>query len=314
MAVWPYAIIGLPVYFLVSIMKRGRPSQAIAEPSWGYPSRSIRSPSPTSRRSVTVPASSTPARIRSSTCARVCRSSTIESMPLRSRMWESSRPAGPAPMMTTLVRKTWVRMAHLGIHRMVPWNFEIKWGVPWAVDWTGRATFRPSTARQRAARLGRPGVTRTKPGKETYAADHASRLLAGVAGRRASCCPQPSRRPGQRRGPPGLHARCDAAVLRIRPRRAEDHGMHERQAPPSSAPPAAWRCRMATGPSTDIGHIDGRATGIAGTAGIAVDHVLTGTRPRRAWQKCGVSRERSRLERRYTKMPCCTRDGVAGAA
>ena len=62
----------------------------------------------------------------------------------------------------------------------------------------------------------------------------------------------------------------------------------------SSAPLAAWRCRMATGPSTDIGHIDGRATGIAGTAGIAVDHVLTGTRPRRACQKCGAaSRERS---------------------
>ena len=58
---------------------RGRPSQAIAEPSCGWPSRSMRPPSPTSRSSATVPASSTPARMRSSTCggsaapARCCR-------------------------------------------------------------------------------------------------------------------------------------------------------------------------------------------------------------------------------------------------
>jgi len=53
---------------------------------------------------------------------------------------------------------------------------------------------------------------------------------------------------------------------------------------------------MATG-STDIGHIEGEATAIAGmtgTAGIAADHPLTGTRPRRACQNRGAAaRERS---------------------
>lgn len=49
---------------------------------------------------------------------------------------------------------------------------------------------------------------------------------------------------------------------------------------PSSAWSAVGRCRMARGSPT-IGPIGG-ATGIAGTAGIAADHVLTGTCPRRA--------------------------------
>jgi ATP-dependent Lon protease len=36
----------------------------------------------------------------------LCRSSTILSMPFRSRMWDSSNPAGPPPMIAT-----WVRIA-----------------------------------------------------------------------------------------------------------------------------------------------------------------------------------------------------------
>ena len=50
-------------------------------------------------------ASSTPARIRSSTCARLCRSSTMESMPSRWSICDSSRPAGPLPMIATWVRR-----------------------------------------------------------------------------------------------------------------------------------------------------------------------------------------------------------------
>ena len=38
------------------------------------------------------------------TWPRVCRSSTMLSMPLRSRIWDSSRPAGPPPIMATWVR------------------------------------------------------------------------------------------------------------------------------------------------------------------------------------------------------------------
>ena len=54
----------LPVNLLVSMKNRGRSSQAIAEPSCGCPSRTMRAPSPTSRNSAMVPASSTPARMR----------------------------------------------------------------------------------------------------------------------------------------------------------------------------------------------------------------------------------------------------------
>ena len=96
----------LPVNFFVSMKNRGRLSQAIAAPSWGCPSRSMRVPNPTSRRSATVPASSTPARIRASTWARLCRSRTMLSMLFRWRICDRSKPAGPPPMIAT-----WVRIA-----------------------------------------------------------------------------------------------------------------------------------------------------------------------------------------------------------
>ena len=54
----------------------------------------------------TVPCSSTPARTRRSTYSRLRLSSTTESMPRRWSRWDSSSPAGPAPMIPT-----WVRMA-----------------------------------------------------------------------------------------------------------------------------------------------------------------------------------------------------------
>ncbi len=65
--------------------------------------RPCASPSPTSRSVSTVPHSSTPARIRSRTYSRVRSSRTTLSTPARRSMWDSSAPAGPAPMMTTPV-------------------------------------------------------------------------------------------------------------------------------------------------------------------------------------------------------------------
>ena len=70
---------------------------------WMWPSASIRAPSPLARSTSTVPHSSTPARIRDSTCSRLWRSSTTLSMPAWWSMSESSEPAGPAPMIATWV-------------------------------------------------------------------------------------------------------------------------------------------------------------------------------------------------------------------
>src|SRR6187399_1093212 len=72
-------------------------------PSWICPSRSIRSPTCASRINAAKPCSSTPARMRPSTCSRVCFSRTTVSMPRRRRSWDKSSPEGPPPMMPTWV-------------------------------------------------------------------------------------------------------------------------------------------------------------------------------------------------------------------
>src|SRR5882757_5753383 len=81
-----------------------RRSKRSSMPSCRRPWRSIRSPAPEVRRMSTVSCSRMPARWRCSTYSRVRSSSTTLSMPCRCSRWESSRPAGPAPMMPTLVR------------------------------------------------------------------------------------------------------------------------------------------------------------------------------------------------------------------
>ncbi len=81
-----------------------RPPKARFTPSWTSPSRSIRAPTPAWRNSSWNWSSKTPARIRLSTCVRLRFSKITESIPARSRSWESSSPAGPAPMIATCVR------------------------------------------------------------------------------------------------------------------------------------------------------------------------------------------------------------------
>src|SRR5947209_7036845 len=91
----------LPPEYLCRSTRCSTPSWAIAKPSWISPSRSIRSPHSASRISRAKPCSSTPARMRASTCSRLCFSSTTVSMPCRCRSCDSSRPDGPPPMMQT---------------------------------------------------------------------------------------------------------------------------------------------------------------------------------------------------------------------
>ncbi len=66
----------------------------------------MRSPHCASRISAAKPCSSTPARMRASTYSRLCRSSTMVSMPLRCSSCDSSSPEGPPPMMQTWVFMT----------------------------------------------------------------------------------------------------------------------------------------------------------------------------------------------------------------
>src|SRR4051812_34529556 len=61
----------------------------------------MRSPHCASRINFAKPCSSTPARMRESTCSRLDFSRTIVSMPCRCRSCDSSRPDGPPPMMQT---------------------------------------------------------------------------------------------------------------------------------------------------------------------------------------------------------------------
>jgi hypothetical protein len=60
---------------------------------------------PWRRSSSTVPHSSTPARMRESTCSRLWRSIMMESMPAWCRMSDNSDPAGPAPTIATRVHE-----------------------------------------------------------------------------------------------------------------------------------------------------------------------------------------------------------------
>ena len=68
------------------------------------PRSSSRSAAPHARRASTVPCSSIPARWRCSTYSRVLLSRTTQSMPARCSRRASSSPAGPPPMMPTVVR------------------------------------------------------------------------------------------------------------------------------------------------------------------------------------------------------------------
>src|SRR5262245_7190744 len=70
-------------------------------PRCSMPSLRSRSPTPAASSSSTVEDSRTPARIRFSTYSRLLASSRTESTPSRSSSWDSSSPAGPAPMITT---------------------------------------------------------------------------------------------------------------------------------------------------------------------------------------------------------------------
>src|SRR5438105_549857 len=90
----------------MSIRKPSRPAQTMRTPSCTWPSRSRRSARPFLRSTSTVVGSSTPARIRPSTCARLCFSTTTPSTPCRCSISASSSPAGPAPTMPTCVLKS----------------------------------------------------------------------------------------------------------------------------------------------------------------------------------------------------------------
>jgi len=83
---------------------------------------------------------------------------------------------------------------------------------------------KPSTALSTEATLGSERKSKTWEGTD---ADHAFRLAAGIAGRdTSSLWPQRSRCTGQRRCPPSLHARCDAALLGIHSGRGKGHIVH----------------------------------------------------------------------------------------
>src|SRR5437867_2092741 len=86
-------------------IRKPPPARTMRTPSCTWPSRSRRSARPFSRSTSTVVGSSTPARIRPSTCARLCFSTTTESTPCRCSISASKRPAGPAPTMPTCVLK-----------------------------------------------------------------------------------------------------------------------------------------------------------------------------------------------------------------
>src|ERR1700704_1720021 len=73
-------------------------------PRCSSPCASIPAPSPTARSRSTLELSRMPALMRAATYSLVRASTTIDSMPSCARMWASSRPAGPAPMMATSVR------------------------------------------------------------------------------------------------------------------------------------------------------------------------------------------------------------------
>src|SRR5687768_6143711 len=93
-------------------MRWRSPSNCRYTPWCTRPSRSIRSPTPAVRSRSAVPCSSTPARSRRSTWARLRRSSTTDSTPTHASKRASNSPAGPAPTMATWVCSscvTWSR-------------------------------------------------------------------------------------------------------------------------------------------------------------------------------------------------------------
>ena len=226
-------------------MRRRCPRQSISKPPCTRPSRCMRAPTPASSSRSTQTCSSTPARMRPSTCSPVWRSMITASMPALARSWPSSRPEGPAPMMATWVRVATVSAGHGGVHPVAPLRVRRR-RRGHEVEQRPR---RVGLARARAdcRREGRDDLDRRRQRPEhvdAFEVNQLGQLLEAelhIAARHQRAHRNSGRR--RRRSDPRLRGDAPALEQSAEPRRRSGRSRSRSCAPPAPRAGAHRRCR-----------------------------------------------------------------------
>ena len=222
------------------------PRQSISKPPCTSPSRCMRAPTPTSSRRSTHTCSSTPARMRPSTCSPVWRSRITASMPAFARSCPSSRPEGPAPTIAT-----WVRVAL----RLASSRTRLHALAALRVRRRGRGherEQRPRRFRLARARADRRREGRDDPDRRRQRPEHVDAFDVQSAPSAAeSRAPLAARRPARRRGRPGGGVTIRSRICSAMPQRSNSRPARRRSgrsrcrscAPPAPRAGARPRCR-----------------------------------------------------------------------